>query len=306
MNAHLSYMHDRSSTFDPPPVLVAATSDEARARAINIVKASGLRLAAAISIDDVPDRLSAQAAATAVWCQLDRDTGSSLERALDLLNHDVALERYAAVVCAPEELTDLLFAKLSDDIQLLIDPDEAQCAAALAVAATRRQNKFRLSDISADRDAARLRQLSAEVNRIASTLARLSNDAPSIDTKPDILAGSDVPKISAEAVRKVIRARRLRTKYFSEDLFADPAWDMLLDLLVAELSGLRTQVSSLCIAAAVPATTALRWLTSMVKEGIFIRRSDPHDGRRVFVELAPETSVALRNYFAELESVSVV
>ena len=60
MNAHLSYMHDRSSTFDPPPVLVAATSDEARARAINIVKASGLRLAAAISIDDVPDRLSAQ------------------------------------------------------------------------------------------------------------------------------------------------------------------------------------------------------------------------------------------------------
>jgi DNA-binding MarR family transcriptional regulator len=50
----------------------------------------------------------------------------------------------------------------------------------------------------------------------------------------------------------------------------------------------------------VPATTALRWLKSMVQEKLFVRRADPHDGHRVFVELAPETSIALRRYFAEL------
>ncbi len=75
---------------------------------------------------------------------------------------------------------------------------------------------------------------------------------------------------------------------------------MLLDLLQAELPQLRVPVSSLCIAAAVPATTALRWLKTMTLQGLFVRRADPHDGRRVFVELAPEASVALRRYFAEV------
>jgi DNA-binding MarR family transcriptional regulator len=117
---------------------------------------------------------------------------------------------------------------------------------------------------------------------------------------------ADVPPLSAETVRNVIRARRLRARYFAEDLFADPAWDMLLDLLQAEIAQLRVPVSSLCIAAAVPATTALRWLKTMVANGLFVRRADPHDGRRVFVELAPEASQALRRYFAEVGHVAVI
>jgi DNA-binding MarR family transcriptional regulator len=98
----------------------------------------------------------------------------------------------------------------------------------------------------------------------------------------------------------------LRARYFPEDLFADPAWDMLLDLLQAEISQLRVPVSSLCIAAAVPATTALRWLKTLIQEGLFVRRADPHDGRRIFVELSPESSQALRRYFAEVGQVPVI
>jgi DNA-binding MarR family transcriptional regulator len=115
-----------------------------------------------------------------------------------------------------------------------------------------------------------------------------------------------VPDISAEAVRSVIRARRLRDRYFPAELFADPAWDMLLDLLQAEIAQLRVPVSNLCLAAAVPATTALRWLKSMVAEGLFVRRADPLDRRRVLVELAPEASRSLRLYFAELGQVAVI
>ena len=89
-------------------------------------------------------------------------------------------------------------------------------------------------------------------------------------------------------------------------MFADPAWDMLLDLLQAEISQLRVPVSSLCIAASVPATTALRWLKMMTQQGIFLRRADPHDGRRVFVELAPSASQALRRYFADTGPVAVI
>ena len=89
-------------------------------------------------------------------------------------------------------------------------------------------------------------------------------------------------------------------------MFADPAWDMLLDLLQAEIAQHRVPVSSLCIAAAVPATTALRWIKTMTDAGLFRRRSDPHDGRRVFVELSPTASEALRRYFKEVGKVTVV
>jgi DNA-binding MarR family transcriptional regulator len=142
--------------------------------------------------------------------------------------------------------------------------------------------------------------LSDEVSRIASTLARLST-GPQATVKPaPIVPAAEIPQVSGEAVRQVIRARRLRSRFFEEELFADPAWDMLLDLLQAEIAQLRVPVSSLCIAAAVPATTALRWLKTKTDKGIFLRRADPHDGRRVFVELAPQASLAMRRYFAEV------
>src|SRR3546814_4705778 len=67
----------------------------------------------------------------------------------------------------------------------------------------------------------------------------------------------------AKEVRRMLRQRRMREQYFPADMFADPAWDMLLDLYAARLDRQPVSVSSLCIAAAVPATTALRWIKTM-------------------------------------------
>jgi DNA-binding MarR family transcriptional regulator len=44
----------------------------------------------------------------------------------------------------------------------------------------------------------------------------------------------------------------------------------------------------------------------MTDKGIFLRRADPHDGRRVFVELSPAASQAMRRYFAEVGRTAVV
>jgi len=158
---------------------------------------------------------------------------------------------------------------------------------------------------SPDRKAEHLLELSNEVNRIAGTLARLSVEPdpaqPQERGDPDPAAGT----LSADRVRAVLQARRLRASYLPDDLFADPAWDMLLDLLYAELAQHRVAVSSLCVAAAVPPTTALRWLTTLVKRGLVVRRADPRDARRVFVELAPDTSAALHRYFADVDAPSI-
>jgi len=113
----------------------------------------------------------------------------------------------------------------------VIDGDEAERAAALAIATSGIYRADRLSDIASDRSTERLRQLSDEVSRIASTLARLST-GPSETQRPEPVApNADIPPVSADTVRSVIRARRLRSRFFEEELFADPAWDMLLDLL---------------------------------------------------------------------------
>ncbi|NJS14197.1 MAG: MATE family efflux transporter [Sphingopyxis sp.] len=103
-------------------------------------------------------------------------------------------------------------------------------------------------------------------------------------------------------VRRVLRQRRAREQFFPADMFADPAWDMLLDLYAAQLEGQPVAVSSLCIAAAVPATTALRWIKTMTDTGLFERQADPRDGRRIFIGLSAQAAQAMERYFAALEN----
>src|SRR3546814_21197648 len=84
----------------------------------------------------------------------------------------------------------------------------------------------------------------------------------------------------AKEVRRMLRQRRMREQYFPAEMFADPAWDMLLDLYAARLDRQPVSVSSLCIAAAVPATTALRWIKPMTDAGIFLRAAEPNEDRK--------------------------
>ncbi len=143
---------------------------------------------------------------------------------------------------------------------------------------------------------ATLQRLSDDVCRIATRLAEFSAGSSEVEPAAPFLDQGKEPNVSLSTVRQVIRARQIRAKYFAEDLFSDPAWDMLLDLLRAEIVRQRVSVSSLCVAAAVPPTTALRWINTLTSAGLFVRRPDPRDGRRVFIELSPSASLSLRHY----------
>jgi DNA-binding MarR family transcriptional regulator len=81
---------------------------------------------------------------------------------------------------------------------------------------------------------------------------------------------------------------------------------MMLELFHAELTHRRVPVSNLCSAAAVPATTALRWLKMLVEKHVLVRRDDPLDGRRVYVELEPQASDALKRYFGVIADAPAV
>ena len=286
------------------PVIVAGSSAAARSRGVAQIEAAGLRLADAVSVEEAVTRIDRQAATSAVWVELDCDQGAPLDDLLDRIDRDAEAGTYAAIVAASAALLDPVAARLTrGKVDILIDGDGGERVAALVLALALPQPGGRLSDVASDNSAARLRQLSDEVGRIAATLARLSGGpegGPAHAVQPVPAPVEPPVEISRDLLRAVIRARRLRARYFTDELFADPAWDMLLDLTQAEVAQIRVPVSSLCIAAAVPATTALRWIKTLTDSGMLLRRADPHDGRRVFVELAPTTSVAMRSYFNEV------
>lgn len=117
--------------------------------------------------------------------------------------------------------------------------------------------------------------LGLEAQRIADRLAELA-----------LAADRNETPVNAALVRRLIRLRRDRDRHLPAELFGDPAWDMLLDLTAARMEQVDVPVSSLCLAAAVPTTTALRWVRSLSEAGLFVRRTDPADARRAFITLS--------------------
>jgi len=87
------------------------------------------------------------------------------------------------------------------------------------------------------------------------------------------------------AAKAEYEARGLRTAFFGDEFFGEPAWDILLDLYIQQTQSNRTSVTSACIAARVPSTTALRWVGLLHHAGLICRQPDPEDCRRSFLEL---------------------
>lgn len=93
----------------------------------------------------------------------------------------------------------------------------------------------------------------------------------------------------AARLYKFRRNRELRTEHaFGAGLFADPAWDMLLDLFIHHARGLDMSISNVCLGSIAPATTALRHLAELERRGIVIRRPHPSDKRVLHVSLSSE------------------
>ena len=285
------------------PALLFGSNPTAMRSTADLFSAAGVRLVGQGDLAIAADRIDAQLAHGLVWIECDDAVGVPPDALLDRLARLAESGEAQVVASAPASMIDLLFSCFSKSpAQILIEADATQRAGALSVALSTAARPARVSDIGRD-NAVRLRQLSDEMGRIAATLARLSTPEEAGPSALRLIEpAKDAPPLSVDVVRAVIRSRRLRARFFADELFADPAWDMLLDLLQAELAQHRVPVSSLCIAAAVPATTALRWIKSMTDAGLFLRRADPHDGRRVFVELSPGASEGMRRYFGELSA----
>lgn len=198
--------------------------------------------------------------------------------------------------------------------QILVDPDRSDRVIALGHVLAQFPSS-RLRELSED-ERHLLMRLTEQVGQIAGRIERLAPSeqaAQGLAATPGAAAKRTAKPEDSRAtralrpplpdprlVRRIIRHRQLRARHFDAQLFADPAWDMLLDLTAARAEHRRVSVTSLCIASAVPPTTALRWIGQMVEQGLFVRVGDQTDRRRAFIELSDRCADIMARYFAEI------
>ncbi len=202
--------------------------------------------------------------------------------------------------------------------QILVDAGRAEIVVAVG-RTLGRVSGGRIREL-AEEDRLALIRLSEQVDAIAKRLEGLSQGAAEaggsigqLSDKKIMFKGADgsdaalhvkgqprVPLPDPRLVRQIIARRQARARFFDAELFADPAWDMLLDLTAAHAEHGRVSVTSLCIASGVPATTALRWIRQMTDSGLFERVEDSADRRRAFITLSDRSVDAMVRYFAEV------
>jgi len=131
-------------------------------------------------------------------------------------------------------------------------------------------------------------RLAAELTELAHSLSSYSLSLLMNSPGP---AGSESASLNRDTIlqacRQTYEYRRLRDEFFgASDLFSDPAWDILLDLFISDLEGRDLSITDACIGAAVPMTTALRWIVILEQRGLACRENDQRDARRVFLRLS--------------------
>lgn len=284
-------------------------------------EAAGFRLGV---IGDVADLLAGEARALGEVILLDCPVieGAALA-ALVRLDLRAAHAGAQLVVSTSVAALDDVFGCLDQsDTQILVDPSRSERVIALGRILAK-MPAMRVRDLSQD-DRVTLLRLTEQVGQIAERLERLSGPgiAPGkgadggvfrFESPDSAYNGPDEEDPSARLgraarpalpdprlVRRIIRQRQLRARFFDGELFADPAWDILLDLTAARVEHTRVSVTSLCIASGVPPTTALRWIAQMKESGLVERVEDETDKRRAFITLTDKAADAMARFFAEV------
>jgi DNA-binding MarR family transcriptional regulator len=108
-------------------------------------------------------------------------------------------------------------------------------------------------------------------------------------------------KTDAESlVEQILCARQFRSSIFGQNLFGDPAWDIVLVLYLGQLRNEMVPVARLAEAASVSANGVERWLAALDQQGLIERTTrSASDNEDVQVALSQKGSSAMRRWLAQ-------
>lgn len=93
----------------------------------------------------------------------------------------------------------------------------------------------------------------------------------------------------AATARRFYTMRRRSERGLGADLFGESGWDTLLYLYATRAEGNPVTAAEACRAATVPASTALRWLIKLDREGHVRRYLAADDDRIILIEITEAT-----------------
>lgn len=79
---------------------------------------------------------------------------------------------------------------------------------------------------------------------------------------------------AANMADKILRVRRARSKIFAAELFNEPAWDLLLELFVADAEGRRLTAAEIGDRAGIVPAVLSRWLIHLSNIGLVVGDGD--------------------------------
>jgi DNA-binding IclR family transcriptional regulator len=83
--------------------------------------------------------------------------------------------------------------------------------------------------------------------------------------------------MTEDHIRSILILRRAREHLFGPDLFAEPAWDVLLELYAATLGGRQMSLRDIALAIKAPASTTARWVGALAERGLIASHADPNE-----------------------------
>ncbi|MHA6334539.1 hypothetical protein ACXYL9_12745 [Qipengyuania sp. CAU 1752] len=146
----------------------------------------------------------------------------------------------------------------------------------------------------------------SDLRKVAQLLQRLANaldekpDTKDQEHDPDHLLTEHSGRELARVAERLYYFRERRSKFLPDLLLGEPAWDILLDLFHHEAIGRKVATTDALIAARVPATTALRYLGQLEREGLIRRERARGDQRKRVVVLTSKGTFAMSEYIRSL------
>jgi len=109
------------------------------------------------------------------------------------------------------------------------------------------------------------------------------------------------PRTALEIAKDLLCEAVRRRAHFADIEFGDPQWLILLELFVAAEEGRQVSSKRLCLAAQVPATTALRHIACLEARGSIRRSGSELDKRAQTLSLPAGMRRKLKSYLLQIE-----
>lgn len=148
-------------------------------------------------------------------------------------------------------------------------------------------------------------ELKSQVQRLTQIIVKMSEEEeevvldPSETNKPPVRRASSA-SLDISVAKWLLDERDARQSAFAPFKLDDIPWNILLDLYVAGRNHRLVSITSACIAARSPPTTALRSINALEEAGLVKRSADQFDGRRVYLRLSAYAEVHIAEYLEKL------